>query len=275
MRASTRLTAVCAAGIVITAGGILAGGPLKRLDGLIAVHYADNLAQHQYRYDGFSLWTAQALYLIGKPWIACLVVGGLGLVVTVRTRRIGPALAAAFGLGVVGLATAVLKAFFPHPSIQQHLDGSYPSGHTGVAVVSAGLVVGLLMGAKRHRQLIALVAGGGWGGVMAWSRVVLLAHWFSDVIAGWCLGMIALVVALRIADLGTRSAQGREPVDRPSAERRRLLPRNAPGDQRGAEEATSDPVRDDGDVRAALGDDDDQHRDTAEQDGREQAPDHA
>lgn len=203
MRASTRLAGVCAVGFLVTGVEILANGPLKRLDGRIALHYFENLVQHHYKLEGFSVGLAHDLYLIGKPWIACVVVGSLGLLLTLRSRRIGPALAAAVGLGIVGIVTWLFKAFFPHAAIFGHHAGSFPSGHTCVAVVSAGLVVGLLASPTRHREAITLVAAGAWGALMAWSRVVLLAHWFSDVIAGWCLGMIALVVALRIADLST------------------------------------------------------------------------
>jgi membrane-associated phospholipid phosphatase len=78
-----------------------------------------------------------------------------------------------------------------------------------VAVVSAGLVVALVIQARwpsvspGRLQAWSLVIGGAWGAVMAWGRVAMLAHWLSDVIAGWCLGMIALVVALRFMQVAT------------------------------------------------------------------------
>ena len=198
MRVSTGVAGVCAAGFMATAVELLWDSPLKRLDGHIAGHYFDNLANHGYRLDGFTLSTAHLLYLIGKPWIACLVVGGLGLLITLRTRRLGPALAAAAGLGIAGVVTWLFKEVFPHPAIYQHRAGSFPSGHTCVAVVSAGLVIGLLVRSHPRWEAIALAAGGAWGAVMAWGRVAMLSHWLSDVIGGWCLGMIALVVALRL-----------------------------------------------------------------------------
>lgn len=197
MRVSTRVAGVCAAGFVITAVELLANGPLKSLDRHIAGHYFDNLANHGYRLDGFTLSTAHLLYLVGRPWIACLVVGGLGLLLTLRTRQLGPALAAAAGLAIAGIVTWLFKELFPHPAIYQNRAGSFPSGHTCVAVVSAGVVIGLLVRSHRRWEAIALIAGGAWGAVMAWGRVAMLSHWFSDVIGGWCLGMIALVVALR------------------------------------------------------------------------------
>jgi undecaprenyl-diphosphatase len=198
MRVSTGVAGVCAAGFTVTAVELLSDGPLKRLDSHVAGHYFDNLASRGYTLGGFTLRAADLLAHIGKPWIACLVVGGLGLLITLRTRRLGPALAAAVGLGIAGAGTWLFKEFFPHPAIYQNRPGSFPSGHTCVAVVSAGLVIGFLVRSHPRWEAVALVAGAAWGAVMAWGRVALLAHWLSDVVAGWCLGMVALVVALRL-----------------------------------------------------------------------------
>lgn len=203
MRRSTWIAGICSAGFLATAAQVLTHGPLTRWDDRIALHYVDNLVLHHYRHDGATLQTAELLYLVGKPWIACVLVGGLGVGLTLITRRLGPALATAVGLGVAGAGIWVFKSFFPRPSIYLHLAGSFPSGHTCVAVVSAGLVTGLVAQSSPHRNAIAMVAGGVWGMVMAWGRVALLAHWFSDVVAGWCLGMVVLVLALRIVDLTT------------------------------------------------------------------------
>lgn len=201
MRVSTGVAGVCAAGFIATAVELLANGPLKRLDGRIAGHYVDNLANHGYKLHGFTLRSADLLFLIGKPWIACVVVGGLGLLLTLRTRRLGPALAAAVGLGIAGVGTWFFKEVFPHAAIYQQRAGSFPSGHTCVAVVSAGLVIAFLVRQRPRWEATALIAGGAWGAVMAWGRVAMLSHWLSDVIAGWCLGMIALVVALRLVEV--------------------------------------------------------------------------
>ncbi|HWU33375.1 MAG TPA: phosphatase PAP2 family protein, partial [Marmoricola sp.] len=128
------------------------------------------------------------------------IVGGIALLCTLGLRRIGPALAAGIGLSIVGVGTLILKSSFPHLSISERSTQSFPSGHTGVAVVSAGILVALLLHASRRRNTIALIAAGIWGAFMAWGRLVILAHWLSDVIAGWSLGMIALIAALRVID---------------------------------------------------------------------------
>lgn len=191
MRGSTGLATVCAALLLVSGGEIVTHGPLTRIDTRIADHYtySPHLA---------SLQLARWLAGVGQPWIACVVVGGLGLLITLFSQRVGPVLAASVALGITGVGTAVLKALFPHPSIYFHLPGSFPSGHTAVAVASSGLVLRLLLPAMPYRETVALTAAAGWGALMAWSRLVLDAHWLSDVLAGWAMGMIALVVAIRL-----------------------------------------------------------------------------
>jgi len=196
MRGETGLAVVCGSLLLVSGAEILSHGPLT---------HTDNALAHYYLYNGHqaSIHAAQWLAQIGQPSVACLVVGGLAAVLAVRSQRIGPILAALVGLGIVGLGTLALKTAFPHPSIYFHRPGSFPSGHTAVAVVSAGIVVWLLAPRLRNRLAVTLAAAGSWGALMAWGRLVLLAHWLSDVIAGWALGMIALVIALRVIDVAT------------------------------------------------------------------------
>lgn len=200
MRASTGLATVCGAMLLVSGGEILAHGPLTHTDRSIAVHYFLHSDHDQ-------LAVAHWLDHIGQPWIACVVVGGMGLLWTMRSRRVGPGLAAVVGLGIVGVGTLLLKTVFPHWSIFHASDSSFPSGHTGVAVVSSGIVVALLLLRNRHRNAIVLTIAGLWGAVMAWGRLVILAHWLSDVVAGWGLGMIALIFALRVIDNPTPPRQ--------------------------------------------------------------------
>lgn len=194
------MAGVCAAMLLVSGGEILAHGPLTRTDRSIAVHYFLHTDHDQLR---FANWLAN----IGRPSIACIVIGGLGLLWTLRSRQIGPALAAVVGLGIVGVGTLLLKTVFPHWSVFHVSDSSFPSGHTGVAVISSGVVVALLLRTNRRRDIITLTIAGLWGGVMAWGRLVILAHWLSDVVAGWGLGMIALIVALRVIDNPTPPRQ--------------------------------------------------------------------
>ena len=84
-----------------------------------------------------------------------------------------------------------LKAFYhrgrPPGPLVETVGYSFPSGH---AVAGAALAVALVLvvfppGPRRRKwELIAV----GFAFVMAFSRVYLSAHWFSDVVAGVLLG---------------------------------------------------------------------------------------
>lgn len=197
MRASTGVATIGAALAVVSGVEILSKGPLDRLDYRVALSFWPITRTPATDFGAF-------LYHIGQPWIACLVVGTLGLILSALSRRPAPALAAATALGTVGVCTWILKETFPHLSILGHLPGSFPSGHTGVAVVASGLVARLLLPDRRWRDGAALAVAAIWGGVMAWGRLVVEAHWLSDVIAGWGIGMVALVLALRAAEHADR-----------------------------------------------------------------------
>jgi undecaprenyl-diphosphatase len=73
---------------------------------------------------------------------------------------------------------------------------SFPSGHTTVATAGyLGLAVGIAA-LLRSPALRALVTGA--GALMAvaigWTRVELGVHWPTDVVAGWTVGVAAVIV---------------------------------------------------------------------------------
>lgn len=77
---------------------------------------------------------------------------------------------------------------------------AFPSGHalTGAAVAIA-LVIALVPDGPRRRYFaIATVI---YALVMAWSRVYVRAHWFSDVSAGFAFGAAAAITAALIVDI--------------------------------------------------------------------------
>jgi len=199
MRPSTGLALVGAGAAVAVGIAVLTDSPMVDFDKHVAWHYWPITSTTTTDFAWF-------LQHIGKPWIACLVIGTLAALESLRTRRIGPAAGAIVALGCVGFSTLFLKQVFPRPSVVLQLPGSFPSGHTGVAVVVAGLLVLLLAPARPWRDGLALAIGMTWGAVMAWGRLVIEAHWLSDVIAGWGIGVVALVLAIRTADspLGRR-----------------------------------------------------------------------
>ena len=113
------------------------------------------------------------------------------------------------------LAQVVLKALLSRPRppaafalIKLPASASFPSGHALMSLLFAGVIVFVLWRALpgvRERMatvsvaaLIVLAVG--------LSRVYLGAHWPSDVIASWSLGMAILVLAA-IGELRTTAAE--------------------------------------------------------------------
>ena len=95
------------------------------------------------------------------------------------------------------------KAFYhrgrPTGALVETVGFSFPSGHAvaGAATAVALVLVFLSPGPKRRRWEVAAMI---FAFVMAFSRVYLLAHWFSDVVAGVLLGT---GIALGAAGLAT------------------------------------------------------------------------
>jgi len=98
-------------------------------------------------------------------------------------------------VGFNALLVAALKLAFarPRPPGAEGLELSYsfPSGHTATAAVLACILGWFaLKGLRARRWAVALVlAAFAWVALMAWSRIVLDVHYFSDVVGGAGVGL--------------------------------------------------------------------------------------
>jgi undecaprenyl-diphosphatase len=150
---------------------------------------------------GFSDAVAYAFGRVGMPVLAVIAC----LLLALRRRSWTPViLVAAAGIGSLLMTIAGKDIIGRHrPLLSQAVppfeySPSFPSGHTLNATVIAGIVAYLLILRQRRVSarvltivatvLIALVVGA--------TRILLGAHWFTDVLAGWLLGAawIAVVV---------------------------------------------------------------------------------
>ena len=86
---------------------------------------------------------------------------------------------------------------------------SFPSGHAMGGTIGIGLLGYTLMLRDRHwRTKLAIVLGlGAWAMSIGWSRVYLRAHWFSDVLGGFTLGLAWLSLGLGIVETWRRRAR--------------------------------------------------------------------
>lgn len=125
------------------------------------------------------------------PW--CVALGG----------------AAACGEAAKGLVKRV-RPFDGHAFLAE-TSYSFPSGHATMSMVFFGMLAYLLLRRlqpRRHRAIVAaavtLIA------IVGVSRVVLQAHYLSDVLAGYALGTFWLVLGIATAEwMQRRGAQPR------------------------------------------------------------------
>ncbi len=119
------------------------------------------------------------------------------------TRRWNALWAWALTIGISQLLIGSIKVLYarvrPPLPLVETTGYAFPSGHalTGAAV-AIGLVIVLTPSNSRRRRFVAMAVA--YALVMAWSRVYVRAHWFSDVSAGFAFGAAAAVTAALVLD---------------------------------------------------------------------------
>lgn len=161
--------------------------------------------------DGVASTVAYGFGPVGMPILAVLVM----LLLALRRRSWTPViLIAAAGIGSLLMTIAGKDIIGRHrPSRADAIppfetSPSFPSGHTLNATVILGIVAYLLIlrqGNAVARTLTVVVAVG-IAVVTGLTRILLGAHWFTDVLAGWLLGgaWLALVITAHRLYLTTR-----------------------------------------------------------------------
>ena len=158
---------------------------------------------------------ARGLNLLGGGLVTIPLRFVVAIWLLVRTRwRAFAAWILTWAVAEVALVDA--KHFFhrgrPPGALVDVVGFSFPSGHAvaGAAIAVALVVVLLSPGPERRRWEVVAAA---FAFVMAFSRVYLLAHWFSDVVAGVLLGTgIALGCAALVTEIRDIALSRREVV---------------------------------------------------------------
>jgi undecaprenyl-diphosphatase len=117
--------------------------------------------------------------------------------------------------GGAGLLTLALKAGFARVR-PDYLHGfavvqgyGFPSGHAAGAAAVYGMLACLLLRAAAPRwHLAVILAGTGLIAAIGVSRVLLRAHYASDVAAGWLLALLWLAACLALPGWWRRPAGG-------------------------------------------------------------------
>jgi membrane-associated phospholipid phosphatase len=144
---------------------------------------------------GVILWMRRAPFVVAvTPLAALLTTGAIVAVVKQLVGRARPPL----GLRLV-----------------TETEPSFPSGHSADSAalfVAAGIVVAAVLLHRPLLRALAVAAGFVVSGAIGLSRIVLGAHWPTDVLAGWSLGTIVAIAVSATVLVAVRAEPGAEPT---------------------------------------------------------------
>jgi undecaprenyl-diphosphatase len=125
----------------------------------------------------------------------------------------------------VGLLNGLLKGFYrrDRPTFDDPFitagGWSFPSGHSMSTFVAAGMLayLGIVFLRRPASRLAAVAAAVVWTVLMGFSRILLGAHYFSDVIGGYAAGTVWLAVCISGLELVRRRSRLNRPVPETAA----------------------------------------------------------
>lgn len=172
-----------------------------------------------------TIWLARSFSHLGDPLVMVLLAIGVTALswrwATSKAEALVPAAALLVGSAIEATVKQVVNR--PRPPVAVHLlhetDPSFPSGHaTGSAAffVALGLVVAPRLG-NRAQQVATIVALTVLAALVGLARVVLGVHWFTDVVAGWLLGIACASAVVLAAEPVSVAIRSRRAARRPSS----------------------------------------------------------
>jgi len=155
-------------------------------------------------------WLSQVMYgatQLGEQW-AVFVVGGVMSVIFLIRKKYVALLAFWLALAGVGISTRYSKTFIrrDRPANVAYYEVehfSFPSGHATTALVQYGLIAYFLYRhyRKRKPRKLIVVAASVLIIIVGFSRIYLGVHYLSDVLAGFLLGTLWVLVGISLMEV--------------------------------------------------------------------------
>lgn len=155
-------------------------------------------------------WLSQIMYgatQLGEQW-AVFVVGGIMSVTFLIRKKYVALVAFWLALAGVGISTRYGKTFISRdrPANVAYYEvehSSFPSGHATTALAQYGLIAYFLYRHYRKRRQRQLIVGAAAALIMVvgFSRIYLGVHYLSDVLAGFLLGTLWLLVGISLMEV--------------------------------------------------------------------------
>lgn len=143
----------------------------------------------------------------GQRWLTLPPLLAFGAWVSWRRHRVRPMLAVLAGLGTAYLVGKTIKDALARTPPYKGVDilhgvgEAFPSGHAANTAMTWALITVLLFGARgvwpnRDRLRLGFVISAGLSILVGTIMVMMDYHWLSDILGGWAVGLISLMLAL-------------------------------------------------------------------------------
>lgn len=140
---------------------------------------------------------------LGDAKVIATLIAAAGILTLLRRR---PDLLGGLAVAVCGNlgSVAALKRIFdrPRPELAYFVEtsGSFPSGHAAISVAFYGFAAFMLWRLRLLRAVSAAFGAAVIAFLIGLSRITLIEHYLSDVINGWLVGAIWLVIGIAFAE---------------------------------------------------------------------------
>ncbi len=168
----------------------------------LEVHDAANLQALDAHRSAWTIDLADVVTRVGSIGLLLVAAVAIGILLWRRHARLAVAATPLLALVSTGTVVAVTKQVVgrtrPPLGLRLIADGepSFPSGHSAdsaAVFIAAGILVAAIVLRRPALRALAVVGGVVLSGGIGLSRLVLGAHWPTDVLAGWALGTIVAV----------------------------------------------------------------------------------